>query len=62
MVTETPITPAQFEERMRTIEKGLAGDPEPRHRHFDCCLIETLRSLGYGAGCDIYEAAEKWYA
>lgn len=57
---EGPMTPAQFEVLMRAT--AADGDPEGRHRDADALMVEVLRSLGYGAGCDVFEKMGKWYA
>jgi hypothetical protein len=54
------MTPAEFKERMAQWS-GLS-DPDIAHHEADKLLLECLRSLGYGEGCDIYEQIEKWYA
>lgn len=56
------MTPAEFKERMQKIKDVAGNDKEADHGNADDLLIECLRSLGYGEGCDIYEQIEKWYA
>lgn len=61
-----PITPAEFAERMQVIkwrnDGPRGGDNETDHRDADVILIDTLRSLGYGEGCDLWESIGKWYS
>lgn len=56
------MTPAEFKELMQKIMIESGYDKEADHENADDLLIECLRSLGYGEGCDIYEQIEKWYA
>ena len=53
------IKPAEFAERMR--EASECGSEEG-HLLADRLMLETLRSLGYGEGCDVFEAMDRWYA
>lgn len=61
------MTPKDFAERMKAISDG---DPEEDgrppwrcdvHPEMDQLMVAVLRSLGYGEGCDIFEAEDKWY-
>lgn len=52
--------PEEFATKMREIAES--GDTEAAHGHADDLLVEVLRSLGYGEGCDVFEAMHKWYA
>ena len=60
------MTPEEFEEKMKKtydkhhMEEGHAG--EEGHMEMDAILVETLRSLGYDKGCDIYDSVSMWYA
>lgn len=61
------ITPEEFEARMKAIDNGevFSGrifDEEDTHYAADELMTEVLRELGYGAGCDIFDAMPKWYA
>ena len=57
------MTPAEFSEEMRKIYPTReTGDREVSHINADDLLVKVLRGLGYGEGCDIYEAAHKWHA
>lgn len=60
--SSTEMTPEQFKDRMEAISQDFGGDPEAAHARADHLLIECLRALGYGAGCDIFEAIDRWYA
>lgn len=59
------MTPAEFKERMQKIKDQLSYDDESVHGEMDHLLVECLRSLGYGEGCDIwydqYKAADILY-
>lgn len=60
------ITPKEFEERMQHIsetfgENSSHTDKEEFHIQADKLLIETLNSLGYQIGCDIFESEPKYY-
>lgn len=65
---DTPaMTPEEFKERMNEIKPDPSNnfynyDVETSHSKMDDLMCELLRSLGYGEGIDIFEAAEKWYA
>lgn len=54
-------TPAEFAALMR---EHFAGDydKECAHSNADRDMCELLRSLGYGEGADVFEAAPKWCA
>ena len=60
------MTPEEFEERMKQIsatDSGYPGcDMEDRHREMDNLMCELLGSLGYGAGVEIFQETDKWYA
>lgn len=38
------------------------GDVESAHANADDLMVELLRSLGFGSGCDVYDNMTKWYA
>ncbi len=63
---EMIMTPEEFEERMKqlsAIDSGYPGcDMEDRHREMDNLMCELLGSLGYGAGVEIFQETDKWYA
>lgn len=55
-------TRAEFADKMREIYDKHADDEEMVHGEMDDLMCETLRSLGYGEGIDIFENTHKWYA
>lgn len=59
MKKEKVITPAEFAKQMVELH---CGDIEGDHGEMDKLMVKVLRQLGYGAGCDIFDACEKWYA
>ena len=62
------ISPDEFKTRMQWIINGASRRPdrlidiETLHGDGDDLLIETLRSLGYEEGCDLFDKMPKWYA
>ena len=54
------ITPAEFERKMKEVAE--IKDAEDRHRKADAILVETLNSMGYQAGTEIFKKMGKWYA
>ena len=58
--TELPMSPAMFAETMHKVFD--LNDQEDGHAHADGLMIQVLRALGYGEGCDVFEKASKWYA
>ena len=60
-----PITPEEFERRMKEIREIYyynMGDWEIAHRFADDLMIEVLKSLGYSEGVLVNNSMEKWYA
>ena len=55
-----PITPGEFEKRMKELDMG--GDCEGPHIDADKLLCEVLESLGYEGGVKIFKNMDKWYA
>lgn len=53
------MTPEEFAERMAALESCEA---ESRHMKADELMAEVLRALGYGAGMDVFDRFQKWYA
>jgi len=54
------ISPSEFK---RIMEKYFKEeDTEDGHRYADALMLKVLRQFGYGEGCDIFDAAYKWYA
>lgn len=56
------MSPKEFEERMRAIAEDPDYDEELGHGAADWLMMEVLRDLGYGAGVDIFESMDVWYA
>lgn len=56
------MTPEEFKERMKKICESSDYNTEDRHVFADDLMCELLRSLGYGDGVEIFEAAPKWYS
>lgn len=56
------MNPRDFEVRMSEIALVDGRDPEMAHDKMDSLMVECLRALGYGDGCDIFENQKKWYA
>lgn len=56
-----PMTPAEFARRMRAVAAGRR-DPEKQHLEGDALLVEALRGLGYGEGCDAFMGMQRWCA
>lgn len=55
------MTPAEFADRMKRVSDEC-DDTEIAHSIGDGLMLEILREAGYGEGCDIFEAMDKWYA
>jgi len=60
------MTPTEFLTKMNQIfgrdKDGYSPDTEEAHVFADDLMCELLKSLGYGAGIEIFEKAGKWYA
>lgn len=56
------VLPEELLASMQRWVGGGEGDPEIVHRAMDKLMVAALRSLGYGAAMDVYEAAPRWYA
>lgn len=56
------ISPHEFAERMAALADAGDSDPEKTHCEADDLMLATLRSLGYEAGCILYEDLDRWYA
>ena len=54
------MTPDVFENKMKEIARG--SYTEEKHRKADRLLCETLESLGYIKGVEIFRAMDKWYS
>lgn len=60
-----PITPEEFERRMKEIKKTYydeMGDIELAHRLADDLMTEVLNSLGYSEGLAVNKSMKKWWA
>lgn len=53
-------SPEDFAESMKDINALWNHDPEAKHSVMDAHLINLLRTLGYGAGCNVFEDAKKF--
>ncbi len=54
--------PKDFAFRMNALRELLKGDLEVRHAKMDDFLCETLHTLGYGEGVEIFKDTEMWHA
>ena len=57
------ITAAEFERRMREINKDRIRnqDEEKSHLEADRLMCEVLKSLGYEVGVRVFEGMPRWY-
>ena len=56
-----PITPAEFEDKMKEIvNSGM--EPDEAHIEADSLMMDILKSLGYEKGVQYFDAMEKWYS
>lgn len=56
------MTPEEFYQEMLRLQTEYKDDEELVHICMDNRMLELLRSLGYGAGCDVFENTSMWYA
>lgn len=56
------ITPEEFFERMKAIANAPNYDEESAHGSADWLMMQTLTSLGYGAGVEVFDKMPVWYA
>ncbi len=56
------MTPHEFAVTMASIKYEFGDDQEAAHLKMDNLMGEILRGLGYGAGVEIFESQDKWYA
>lgn len=56
------ITPDEFLEQMQEIANDPHYDEEIAHGKADWLMEQTLRSLGYGAGVEVFDKMPVWYA
>ena len=54
-MSEEPMTPEEFENRMKEIVLNLGSDCEESHYEHDKLMCDLLRSLGYEAGVEVFE-------
>lgn len=59
---EKIMTPEEFYEEMLRLKMEYSDDEELVHINMDGVMLELLRSLGYGAGCDVFDSTSMWYA
>ena len=52
------ITPARFEDEMKKITSSVEGEPQKILRVVDL-MLDTLDSLGYGAGIKLFRSEDK---
>ena len=57
-----PVTPKEFEIKMREISILAEEDEEQAHKKADRLMCEVLNSLGYEVGTRIFDSMPKWYA
>lgn len=55
-------TPEEFAAEMARLQKEYEDDEELVHICMDNTMLELLRALGYGKGCDIFDNTKMWYA
>ena len=56
------ITPEEFAQRMQKLVDLYSEDEEILHSKLDELMMETLISLGYEKGVEIFDNAPKWYS
>jgi len=54
------MTPAEFLEEVKKIDN--TDDPEKIHLAMDELMMRCLREKVYGAGVDVLDQLERWYA
>lgn len=58
-------TPAEFRDEMAELYHkhiDAEDDQKAAHMEMDVRMVNLLRSLGYGEGCDIFTVTPKWFA
>lgn len=55
------ITPEEFSKKMKEIQEQKGHDEEMAHAMADDLMLETLISLGYQEGVEIFDNMNKWY-
>ena len=58
----TEVTPEEFEKHMEDIYDTYYTDPEVCHTLMDEFMADTLKSLGYNKGIEIFDESVKWYS
>ena len=56
------LTPEEFEMLMNNNFNDSYLDQEEKHINADVLMCDVLRQLGYKAGIEVFENAEKWYS
>ena len=56
------IMPAEFERQMKELKELAKSDPEGAHFKADELMCDTLESLGYAAGVNLFKNMGRWYA
>jgi len=56
------MTPHEFAVEMAKLKLEHGDNPEALHGRVDALMEHQLRKLGYGAGIDILDGMELWYA
>lgn len=56
------LTPAEFRDKMGSLLRSDASDPEVSHAAADDLMCEALRGLGYGEGIDLFEESTTYYS
>lgn len=52
----------EFEKQMQAIYDEFNCDPEVCHVEMDKVMCRFLKFLGFGAGVEIFNSSDKWYA
>jgi hypothetical protein len=56
------ITPEEFKIRMKEIQRHFSRDVEGMHKASDKLMADTLLSLEYTEGVQIFNELPKWYS
>ena len=56
------MTPEEFLEAMKAIERTAKDDVEAFHIMADELMTSLLEMLGYEAWVEVFKSAKKWYA
>lgn len=59
---KNPMTPEEFERKMREISDEDENDTESAHRMMDSLMCSLLETLGYSDGVKVFCETYKWYA